>query len=114
MAYFNHQKLNGKSVIQFRDDDVIADVKLKRLNNPKDFGGDKGVARQWDELDATEAAKHQLPPGAKIRWTAEHPSVGPRPYIEVNGLRYTWHHDIRRGRMQLVPKELDIQIGLPS
>jgi RHS repeat-associated protein len=109
--YRNTSKLGSLTVVQFPKRVIAKTVDI--VPSPLPSGkrwedlteGQKGTISQKDLAAATKRLKElnggELPNGYK--------AVNRNRGIEIRGKRYTWHHDVRKGRMQLVPQDLHEQ-----
>ena len=108
--YRNFTKLGHLAVIRFPKSVIKQEVKItpnapsgKKWSELSE--NEKGILSDKDLRAATAELKSRnggaLPNG--------YVSANGNRAIDINGVRHTWHHDVKKGRMQLVPQELHQQ-----
>ncbi|MCA9039539.1 MAG: hypothetical protein KDA65_04250, partial [Planctomycetaceae bacterium] len=103
--YYYHPKLGQYHVIRFPKSAVRKQYDIRATSPQRTFGlswskltkDQKKVISRSDMRKANdELRKDGLPPGWRID----------REHVIIHGVTHVWHHDAKKGRLQLISKEL--------
>ena len=117
--FYSHSKFGTKVAVRFKPSVIADEVDIK----PSPLGA---TGKRWHQATQNEirSAKRADLRAATMRLKEKHGGDLPAGWVS-NGetvdipipgqrgqfVRHTWHHDVRRGRMQLVPQDLHKQLN---
>ena len=106
--YYQSRALGTKAAIRFKPRVIATTVTIKSnsLGGGKKWKNatqaERDSAKFADLSDATREVEKRNGGSLPSGWVRANSGRN----IDINGVRHTWHHDVKRGRMQLVPMTL--------